>query len=183
MYKFLRNLHKYIGLGACVFLMVISVTGFFLAIKGNVDWMRPKSQTGGEVTSLTDVIGVGVALESAFAVGIPELKSDEDVDRFEYHADKNIYKIISKEGYHEVQIDGSDGKVLSQGKRFDQLNEDIHDLSFFADVAHAWVLPWVAVFLFFLGLSGVIMFFVPVFRRWKFKKQNLKKPGSNSVGQ
>ncbi len=183
MYKSIRNLHKWIGLGACLFLVVISATGFLLAIKGNVDWMRPASQKGGEVSSLSDVVGVGVALESAYGVGLAELKSDKDIDRFEYHSDKNIYKIISTKGYHEVQIDGADGKVLSVGKRNDQLSEDIHDLSFFADAAHAWVLPWVAVCLFFLGLSGVVMFFVPVYRRWQYRKGNRAKTGSNTVGQ
>lgn len=175
MYRNLRVLHKWIGLFACLFLMVISATGFLLAIKGNVDWMRPEAVPGGELASMADLVGVGVALEAAYDVGLPELQEDGDIDRFEYHADDRIYKVISKKGYHEVQVDGATGEVLSVGKRNDQLTEDIHDLSFFADFAHAWLLPAVGIGLFFLGLSGVIMYFVPVVRRWKFERQKKAK--------
>jgi hypothetical protein len=57
--------------------------------------------------------------------------------------------------------------------------ENIHDMNFFADWAHAWILPAVALGLFFLGISGCVMFFVPVFRRWKFKKGGgALKPGA-----
>lgn len=175
MYKALRAAHKWIGLFACFFLMLVAATGFLLAIKGNVGWMRPEAVPGGEVSSMADLVGVGVALEAAYGVGLSELREDGDIDRFEFHADDRIYKVISKKGYHEVQIDGATGEVLSVGKRNDQLTEDIHDLSFFADFAHAWVLPAVAIGLFFLGLSGVVMFFVPVVRRWKFKRDQAAK--------
>ncbi|MCB0824595.1 MAG: PepSY domain-containing protein [Armatimonadetes bacterium] len=170
MFHKLRAIHKWIGLFACLFLVIISATGFFLAIKGSVGWMRPPSEKGGEIASFADVVPVDVAAQSAFGAGIAELKSYDDIDRFEYHADKNIYKIHSAKGYHEVQVDGASGEVLSTGKRADQFMEDIHDLSIFADFAHAWILPVVAICLFLLGLTGVIMYFVPVARRWKYRK-------------
>ena len=179
MYRTLRVLHKWIGLFACLFLMVISATGFLLAIKGNVDWMRPANQDGGEISDLSQVVGVGAAASAAFEAGIPELQGPDDIDRMEYRTKQNIYKILSKEGYHEVQVDGATGEVLSTGRRNDQLSEDIHDLSFFADFMHAWVLPAVAIALFFLGLSGVVMYFVPVVRRWKFERQKKAKAASS----
>lgn len=179
MYKTLRSLHKWVGLIACLFLMVISATGWLLAIKGNVSWMRPDTADGGTISDLTEVVSVALAADAAFALGLPGLMSPKDIDRMEYRAKENVYKILSKENYHEVQVDGADGKVLSVGRRNDQLSEDIHDLSFFADWMHAWVLPWVAAGLFFLGLSGVVMYFVPVVRRWKFNSQ--KRDGSKSA--
>lgn len=175
MFHKLRAIHKWIGLFACLFLVIISATGFFLAIKGNVGWMRPPSEKGGEIASFADVVPVDVAAQSAFGAGIAELKSYDDIERFEYHADKNVYKIHSAKGYHEVQVDGANGEVLATGTRNDQLMEDIHDLSFFASFAHAWLLPAVAVALFLLGLTGVIMYFVPVARRWKYRKTQQAK--------
>lgn len=171
MYHKLRSVHKWVGLFACLFLMVISASGFFLAIKGKVDWMRPKTQTGGELSSPDDIVSIASVYSSAFGAGIPDLKEPGDIDRLEYHAEDNIFKVLSKDGYHEVQVDGKTGEVLSTGIRNDQLTEDIHDLSFFAKFWHEWGLPLVGVGLFLLSVSGVIMFFVPVFRRWKHKRK------------
>lgn len=170
MYKGIRNLHKWAGLVACLFLMVISFTGFFLAIKGKVDWMRPKTQTGAEYSSISELVSVGAVMDASFEAGYSELKALDDIDRLEYHAEDRVWKVLSKEGYREVQVDAVTGKVLSKGQRNDQMFEDLHDMSFFAKFWHEWGLPLVGFLLFWLSLSGVIMFFVPVVRRWKFKK-------------
>lgn len=173
MYKGIRNVHKWAGLVACLFLMVISFTGFFLAIKGKLDWMRPPTQSG-TAAAVEDLASVGVVMESAFGAGYGELKSAEDIDRLEFHAEDGIWKVLSKDGYREVQVDGVTGEVLSKGQRNDQLFEDIHDLSFFAKFWHEWGLPLVGILLFGLSVSGVVMFFVPVVRRWKFERERKK---------
>jgi len=181
MFHKLRSIHKTIGLVACIFLLVLSITGFLLAIKAQVSWVRPESQKGGEVASLDEIISMQRVADAAFGAGYEELKSFDDVDRLEFHADKRIFKVISKKNYREVQVDGKTGEVLSKGQRNDQLLEDLHDLSFFADNLHAWGLPAVAVCLFVLSTSGIIMYFVPVFRRAKFRRQNPdagKKPSA-----
>jgi uncharacterized iron-regulated membrane protein len=174
MYKGIRNVHKWAGLVACLFLMVISFTGFFLAIKGKLDWMRPKTQTG-TVASVDQLASVGTVMDSAFGAGFAELKSVEDIDRLEFHAEDGVWKVLSKEGYREVQVDGVTAEVLSKGQRNDQMFEDLHDLSYFAKFWHEWGLPIVGILLFCLSLSGIVMFFVPVFRRMKFKKEQAKK--------
>lgn len=175
MYKGIRNIHKWAGLIACLFLMVISFSGFFLAIKGKVDWMRPKTQTGAPFDDPTQLTSVNVVMENSFQAGFPELKETSDIDRLEYHAEDNVWKVLSKKGYREVQIDGTTGDVLSKGQRNDQMFEDIHDMSIVAEFWHEWGLPTVGILLFFLSLSGVIMFFVPVFRRMKFNMQKGKE--------
>jgi hypothetical protein len=56
--------------------------------------------------------------------------------------------------------------------------EQVHDMSFFAPWMHDFVLPTVAVSLILLGLTGIFIFFVPIFRRWQFKRKGgaTKKP-------
>ena len=175
MYHKLRWLHKWAGLACCLFLATVSATGFFLALKGNLSWIRPATQKGGTMQGTGPAVQVGTALEAAFAVGIAELAEPDHIDRIEIHYSKNTYKITSKSGYHEVQVDGESGKVLSVGKRGDQFFEDIHDLSFFAEPARVWILPWVGAGLFTLSLTGAYMFFVPVYRRWKHKAKTAAK--------
>ena len=112
--------------------------------------------------------------EAALAAGLPELKERKDIDRIDYRPKTNVFKVVSKEGYHEVQVDGSSGKVLNIAKRNDQFIEDLHDFSWFHDLAHQYGLPVVATGLFFVAASGIGIFLVPVVRRWKYKRNPAK---------
>lgn len=170
MYKLLRNLHKVSGLVGSLFLVTISVTGFVLALKAQLPNVRPATQKGAKIERLSEAVHPSVALEAALGVGLPLLAKLDDVDRFEYHAGKNVYKIHSVAGYHEVQVDGGSGKVLQVGRRNDQFMEDVHDLSIFHPALREVVLPVIGVVLFFLGVSGVVMYFVPVARRIKHRR-------------
>jgi len=170
MYKLLRNLHKVSGLVGSLFLVTVSLTGFILALKAKLPNVRPPTRSGEPVERLSQAVHPSVALEAAFGVGLPLLATPEHVDRFEYHVGKNVYKVQSVEGYHEVQVDGGSGKVLQVGRRNDQFMEDVHDLSIFHPALREVVLPVIGVVLFFLGVSGVVMYFVPVARRIKHRR-------------
>jgi uncharacterized iron-regulated membrane protein len=168
-YRLFRTGHKWIGAFAALLLAVIAVTGFLLATKGTFGWIRPPEADGQPVEDFSSVVSVHQVMESAFAHGIPEIKTPKDIDRIDYRPKSNIFKVLSKEGYHELQVDGATGKVLQVAQRNDQLAEDIHDLSFFHDLAKDWGLPLVAIALLSLSITGLVMFFVPIARRAKFK--------------
>lgn len=174
MYHRFRSLHRWIGVLAGLALLLIAGTGFLLATKKTTDWIRPLERKGTPVETLAVVVSVHDAAEAAFALGLPELATTKDIDRIDYRPKSNVFKVVSKTGYKEVQVDGATGKVLNVAQRNDQLIEQLHDFSWFHDLAHMYGLPVVALGLFFLGASGIGIFFVPVIRRRKFK--NLKKP-------
>ncbi len=171
-YRFLRSAHKWVGLFCSLVLMSIAITGFLLALKGKISWMRPPEMKGAEISGPAEIVAVEKVVEAAFAVGIAELQTMKDIDRVDYRPKHNVFKVVSKKGFHEVQVDGKTGEVLQTAKRNDTLTEQIHDLSLFADWTKDYVLPVVAVVLFLLSLSGVVMFFIPVFKRWDFKRKN-----------
>lgn len=170
MYRWMRSVHKIAGLVGSLFLILIAVTGFLLALKGVIGGIRPPTEKGIKIDSLAAAVHPNVAVQSAFSKGLPGLTKLDHVDRFEFHADKGVYKILSKEGYHEVQVDAGTGDVLAVGRRNDQMFEDIHDLSFLHPALRETVLPVVAALLFSLGCTGLVMYFVPVFRRAKHRK-------------
>lgn len=172
MYHRLRALHRWAGLLASLFLLVISSTGFLLATKGSLGWVRPPTQQGTPVEGIEELVSLAIAAEAAFALGLPGLQTVDDIDRMDYRPGDNILKVVSKRNYHEVQVDMATGKVVQVAKRVDQLAEDIHDLSYFADSLHAYVLPVVALFLFFLGATGIVIFFVPIARRHRYRRQS-----------
>lgn len=177
MYHTLRNLHKWIGLISCLFLMLIAASGFLLSLKREVAWIQPPTMDAAE-GEINEYITMDEAAQLAFEVGIPELQSYSDIERMDLRPKDRIVKIRSHEGYHEVQIDMLTGEALSVDIRRDQFFEDIHDLSIFSSNVRKFVLPVVALALFALGLTGAIMFFVPVVRRRRYKKQSAKKKPS-----
>ena len=177
MYRTLRTLHKWIGLFACLFLALIAFTGFLLAIKKRVEWLQPGTRDGLAVSGPHEVVPMETMYATAKEHGGEGFESFEKLDRVDYRPKQNVYKVRSADGLNEVQVDGATGEVLHVSPRRDQLMENIHDMNFFADWAHAWVLPAVALGLFFLGLSGAVMFFVPVYRRWRFKRTGVAGKG------
>lgn len=154
-----------------MFLVVIAATGFLLATKDVFPWIRPSEAKASNVEGLNEVISVEQAARAAFALGIPELQRREDIDRIDYRPKSNIFKVLSKRGYHEVQVDGATGRVVQRAFRLDQFTEDIHDLSIVGTAIRRYWLPLVAVLLFGLGVSGVCIFTVPLVRRARFRRQ------------
>lgn len=176
----IRKLHKWIGLINSLFLLLIAGTGFLLAIKSRVSWVRPEEKAGSPRSESTTRISADEAMAAAFSVGESTLKDPSDVDRVDYRPKRNVYKVVSKEGYTEVQVDGNSGKVLQVATRTDQFIEDLHDLSFFNDTMKDFVLPVVAVGLGALSLTGVYIYANPVLRRRKFEAEKRQStPPSN----
>jgi uncharacterized iron-regulated membrane protein len=171
MYHRLRGLHRWIGLICSLFLLLISATGFLLATKSTFGWIRPPESKGVKAKALSELITLEQAGEAAFALGISDLEHMDHIDRIDYRPKSNIFKVLSKDGYHEVQVDGTTGKVLSHSFRRDQLSEDIHDLSYFSESLHGFGLPAVALGLFALSGSGIVIFFVPIARRAMYKRK------------
>ncbi len=172
MYHLIRNWHKWIGIVISLILCSIAVTGFLLATKGTFGWIRPPEAKASEKRSdlLANAVSLEVVLGSVLALNLAEIKDVGDIDRIDYRPKSHIYKVVSKEGYKEVQVDAATGKVLQVAIRNDQLAEDIHDLSFFSDAIKDFGLPVVAVGLLLMASSGIAIFFVPVIRRARFRR-------------
>ena len=171
MFRNTRVLHRWIGVVTSLFMILMAGTGLLLAVKKKFDWIQPPTNKGAKFEQFSDVAPISKIADAVFAVGIKEMQTMEQIDRFELHLSKRIFKVTSTEGYHEVQVDATTAEVLSVARRNDMLMEQIHDMSFFAPWMHAWVLPMVAVSLLTLGVTGIVIFFVPIFRRWQFKRR------------
>lgn len=175
MFRFSRSLHKWVGIISCLFMILVASTGLLLAWKKKADWLQPPAQKGSKLESPDQVAPLSSIAEAVFATGIPELQTIKDVDRFELHTSKGIFKVTSKKGYHEIQVDASTAKVLSRAKRNDQMVENIHDLTFFHESLRETLLPAVALSLIVLGVTGVVLFSTPILRRWQYKRGQAAK--------
>lgn len=175
-YRFLRTAHRWVGLICSIFLLMISLTGILLATKSWLGVVRPPEAEGAEISGSHEIVPLDQVVAAAFAVGIKELAEVKDIDRVDYRPKRNVFKVVSKEGYHEVQVCGKTGKVLQVANRVDQFTENIHDMSIFGPGFREFGLPIVGLGLFALSVTGIVIFFNPIWRRWLFKRKGPVKP-------
>ena len=63
------------------------------------------------------------------------------------------------------QVDAVTGAVLGVATRRSDWFEQLHDGSLFGDWVHDWIMPMVALALAFLVLSGLYMWYFPIWKK------------------
>ncbi|HEY0867498.1 MAG TPA: PepSY-associated TM helix domain-containing protein, partial [Fimbriimonas sp.] len=106
MYRSTRQLHRWAGILAAIFLLVIAFTGFALANKKRFAFLQPPPAQAQPISDASEIVSVEAAVAAAVALGHGDLKSLDDVDRVDYRPGDNIFKVISNKAYREVQVDG-----------------------------------------------------------------------------
>ena len=167
-FKFFWTTHKWVGIIGAVIFLNIAVTGFILLFKKQSAWVQPPTAKGtmpGELTvSFDDILAAGMTVPEA------ALRGWADIDRRDVRPDKGVVKIRAMNRW-EVQVDTSTGEVVQTMYRRSDLLETIHDGSFFAQWAHDWLWPVVAIALVFLCFSGFWLWLEPKYRKAKRRKR------------
>jgi len=163
----LRKVHRWGGaLIALPFLLVL-ITGLFLQVKKEVNWIQPPSQTG--VSNIPSV-GFDEILIASKTVPEAQITTWEDIDRLDVRPDKGIVKVRAVNRW-EIQIDTETAEVLQVAYRRSELLESLHDGSWFHDSAKLWVFLPSGIVVTILWITGIYLFFVPYFA----KRQNKKR--------
>lgn len=165
--RILRRIHKWISIPFLVFLLLIGITAILLAWKKELELIPPTQKTAVEVP------GQWVDVEKILAVGASymqdSLGKSPIIDRIDIRPDKGIAKIIFKEHFMEIQVDGYSGKILSVKKRNSDLIERIHDGSIldfvfqsnseYSKLIYSTITSLVLVI---LGISGFYLWYNPI---------------------
>jgi len=117
-------------------------------LKKEIDWIQPPTERGVVVNQMPDICYARLleASQSRPQAGITQWA---DIKKIDLRPDKGLAKVISQSGW-EVQIDTSNGAVLSVNFRRSDVIESIHDGSYFAG--------WTKLFLFLpIGLLLILM--------------------------
>ncbi|WP_440999425.1 PepSY domain-containing protein [Fodinibius sp. SL11] len=170
-----RKLHRWGSILIALPFLIVLLSGIFLQVKKEFDWIQPSSQTGSSV-------GASVSFDNVLTIAqsIPELDADKwtDIDRLDVRPDDGIIKIRGTNGW-EAQIDSHTGEVLQVAQRRSDIIEAIHDGSWFHDKAKLWIFLPSAVVVAILWLTGIYLFFYPYFAKWqnrkKLKERKLKR--------
>ncbi|NGP88127.1 PepSY-associated TM helix domain-containing protein [Fodinibius halophilus] len=162
-----RKLHRWGAILIALPFLIVLISGLFLQVKKEFDWIQPATQSGSQV-------GASLPFDSILntAKSIPKLAVNEweDIDRLDVRPDDGIIKIRSTNGW-EAQIDAHTGEKLQLAKRRSDVIEAIHDGSWFHDEAKLWLFLPSAVVVLILWLTGIYLFFYPYFAKWQNRKR------------
>ncbi len=164
-----RTWHHWVGISVVLFMLITSITGVLLGWKKNVEVLQPATLKG-ETTNLNEWISFDkVALAASHAVDSVVGRSME-IDRMDVRPDKGMIKVLFKEGYWEVQIDGANGKVLSVAQRHADWIEHIHDGSIISEGFKLIYTNYIGLGLLLLSITGFWLLYGPrKIRKAKYK--------------
>ncbi|WP_198597295.1 PepSY domain-containing protein [Gracilimonas amylolytica] len=151
---------------ALPFLLVL-ITGLFLQVKKEVNWIQPPSQKG---VSTIPSISFDEILTASKEVPEAEISTWEDIDRLDVRPDKGIVKVRAVNRW-EIQVDAETAEVLQVAYRRSELFESLHDGSWFHDSAKLWVFLPSGIVVTILWITGMYLFFVPYLAKKRNKRR------------
>jgi uncharacterized iron-regulated membrane protein len=169
-FRFFWETHKWVGISIAAVLVITAGTGFLLLLKKEYAWIQPPTQRG-SAGSLEQFISLEEAWKRVEALGHPDFRTPKDLDRFDVRPGKRVYKVRSKHNHSEIQIDAVSGAVLSQDERVSDWLEELHDGSWVGAPFHDFVMPLVALGVLFLVFSGLWLWFEPIVKRRRRRRE------------
>ncbi|MDO8967231.1 PepSY-associated TM helix domain-containing protein [Algoriphagus sp.] len=168
--RWIRSLHKWLGLPLILFFFIIGITSILLAWKKKAELLPPTLKTKveqGEWISPTEMVNIA-------ELEMEKLGASIEVDRIDIRPDKGVAKVTFKTHFTEVQLDGLSGEVLSIETRHSDWIEKVHDgsiVDFYLGGDEATKLTYstlTALGLILMSLSGFYLWYYPkVIRRLK----------------
>lgn len=172
-FRFFWNTHKWVGICASAFVLLVAITGFLLLIKKEVAWIQPPTLRG-TAGPLEDCLGMDRLWDVVSAAGHPDFQRVEDIDRIDVRLAKRVYKVRSKHNHSELQVDATTGEILGQATRRSDFIESLHDGSWIGKPVHDYVMPIFAIALVFLVFSGIWLWLEPIVKRRRRKRRDAR---------
>ena len=147
--------------------LIVSITGIFLQLKKEIDWIQPPTVSGDLPNNPS--ISFEEILEAAKTVKETNIDSWNDIDRLDVRIEKGIVKVRTKDRW-EVQVDTYSGKVVQVAYRRSDIIEEIHDGSWFHENVKLLIFLPSGIILFLLWITGFYMVLIPYLSKWKKRK-------------
>ncbi len=171
-----RVLHRFVGTGLAIFLVISAITGIFLSWKKDIALLQPPTQKGvtknlAEWKSMAELYELG---KQAFYKKYPDQKGNE-VDRMDARPSKGVVKIIFENGYWEVQLDAKTGALKSIGRRHSDWIEALHDGSIIGKLFKLVSMNVLGLGLLFLIVTGLWLWYGP--KRYRSLRKGIRREG------
>jgi uncharacterized iron-regulated membrane protein len=161
-----RSLHLWLSLVIFIPVVIVIGSGLLLQVKKEFDWIQPPTQ---KLQSAAPSISFDDVLSAVQKVPQANIQTWGDIDRLDVRPSKGIIKVRGR-NHWEVQISASTAEVLQIAYRRTDTIEAIHDGSWFFEGAKLWLFLPVAIVLFILWLTGLVMLYTTL--KSKYKKRN-----------
>lgn len=162
-----RSTHRWASIAIAIPFLIILVTGILLLLKKEVEYIQPASAKGAfsqPSISFDEVLAIAKTVKKA------EIDSWQAIDRLDVRPSKGIIKIRAK-SHWEIQIDATTGEVLKTAFRRSDIIEQLHDASYWQDKANLWFTLPIAIALVLISITGIVLFFLPYYRRNQNRKR------------
>jgi uncharacterized iron-regulated membrane protein len=165
-----RVVHRWGSIIVLIPAGVIVLSGIVLQLKKQSAWIQPPTQKGSaaELSLSFDQI-----LAAAQTVPEAQVETWDDIDRLDVRPGKGMLKVRCQNRW-EVQLDTKTGEVLQVAYRRSDLIESLHDGSFFHDRVKLWLFFPSAMVLGVLWVTGVYLFILPYFAKWKKRRKKAR---------
>lgn len=143
-----------------MFILISAITGVLLGWKKDVDILQPPEQKGSH-SNVAEWVSIDAIVKSATHAIDSVVGRTILVDKLDVRPSKGIIKVLFKEGYWEVQVDGATGKSLSVLQRHSDWIEHIHDGSIIGDAFKLVYTNTIGWGLLTLAISGFWLWYGP----------------------
>jgi uncharacterized iron-regulated membrane protein len=178
--KVSRHLHLWISLSIFIPVIIVIGSGILLQVKKEIDWIQPPTQKVSRIASQkaadtsSTIISSQRILEAVRTVSKAQLTRWEDIDRLDIRPSKGIIKVRGN-NHWEVQLNAYTGAVLQTAYRRTDTIESIHDGSWFFEGAKLFLFLPVALLLFVIWLTGIVMLFTTLKSKYRKKQARLQQ--------
>lgn len=178
--KVSRHLHLWISLSIFLPVIIVIGSGLLLQVKKEIDWIQPPTQKVSQTLleeatdSSSTIISSQQILQAVQTVSNAQLTRWEDIDRLDIRPNKGIIKVRGN-NHWEVQLNAYTGAVLQTAYRRTDTIESIHDGSWFFEGAKLYLFLPVALLLFVIWLTGIVMLFTTLKSKYRKKQARLQQ--------
>jgi uncharacterized iron-regulated membrane protein len=165
-----RKVHYWISIAVALPALVIFCSGILLQMKKQFAWVQPAELRGSGHEPRLEFFHI---LEICRKIPQAQVSEWADINRIDVRPSRGMLKVWAKNNW-EVQIDIATGQVLQVAYRRSDMIEAIHDGSWFHENVKLWVFLPVGMTLLALSLTGLYLFWLPIFVRRRQKVRMAK---------
>lgn len=163
---FTRRAHYWSAIVFALPGFVIISTGILLQLKKHWSWVQPTEQRG---TTKEPSTSFEKILQTCQTIPEAEIRTWADVNRVDVRPSRGLIKVTARNNW-EIQLDAATAEVLQVAYRRSDIIESLHDGSWFHEAAKLWLFLPAGVLLLLLWLSGMYLFWLPRYVRWRRAK-------------
>jgi uncharacterized iron-regulated membrane protein len=156
-----RKIHRWGAIIVALPFLIVIISGLLLQVKKEVEWVQPPTM---EVEIDTLSLSFEDILRISSTVPEAEIINWEGINRLDVRPDKGIVKVRS-ENHWELQINLQTGEIVHSTLRRSDVIEQLHDGSWFHESAKLWIFLPAGIMVLILWVTGIYLFFVPVFAK------------------